>query len=83
MARIRTEEDVRNLALIELDMEYARMVLPGLSSDEVRLAAMHKARYEILSMPPELRHESRAWLEKFGFTRWRQIPWPPAGELPE
>ena len=70
-------------ALIELDMEYARETIPEASSDEVRLVAMHKARYEHTDVPAEYRHASRAWLEKFGFNRHKQQPWPPVGELPE
>ena len=77
------ELDSMYRALMHLDMEYAREMIPEASSDEVRLVAMHKARYELVTMPPELRHESRAWLEKFGFNRHKQQPWPPVGELPE
>lgn len=69
-------------ALIELDMKYADEMLPEISC-EARLVAMHKARYEHINVPAELRHASRAWLEQKGFNRFRQLPWPPAGELPE
>ena len=70
-------------ALINLDMEFARSELPECSSDLSRLAAMHKARYEFTTISAELRHESRAWLEKFGFHRYKNLPWPPEGMLEE
>ena len=75
-------EELRG-ALLTLNMEFARKAFPEMSGDEARLVAMHKARYEITSMPAELRHESRAWLEKFGYHRYQQLPWPPEEVLPE
>lgn len=59
----------RDEALRTLDMDYARTAIPGASSDEVRLMALHKARYETTRIAPELRQESRAWLEERGDTR--------------
>lgn len=73
----------RDKAVATLDMEYARKMMPGAASDEVRLCAMHKARYEMKRIAPELRHESRAWLEKNGYKRFMDLPWPTEGGLPE
>jgi hypothetical protein len=70
-------------ALIELDMNYAREILPDASNDEVLLCSLHKDRYEHVNIPPELRHASRAWLQERGFHRYKQLPWPAEGELPE
>lgn len=79
------EKDIaeRNRALANLDMEYARKMFPGASSDYVRLAAMHKARYEMVSLPAELRHESGLWLRLNGFKRLTGQDLLPEGELPE
>lgn len=40
------------------------------------LAAMHQARYELAHMEPELRHQSRRWLEDRGRARFKNLPWP-------
>ena len=50
---------------------------------DVALLTMHKARYEVFSMPRELRNESREWLEKRGYSRMYGLAWPPAGVMPE
>lgn len=48
-----------------------------------RLIAMHRARYELPEIDPQLRHESRAWLEARGYSRHADFgPWPPKGKLP-
>ena len=73
----------RHAALTALDMAWARKLIPNASSDDVLLAAMHKARYEIPSLPDELRHESRRWLEERSLSRFGKLPWPPAGQLEE
>jgi hypothetical protein len=70
----------RDVALSTLDLAWARENLPS-SSDEVLLAGMHKARYEIPSIADELRHESRRWLEERGRSRFGELPWPPEGVL--
>ena len=70
----------RNAALSTLDLAWARENLPT-ASDEVLLASMHKARYEIPSISDELRHESRRWLEEQGQSRFGGLPWPPEGVL--
>lgn len=72
----------RNKCLRELDMEYARVVMPAASSDFVRLISMHKARYECTDIEPELRQESRAWLEERKYSRLQNLEWPAVGELP-
>ncbi len=72
----------RNAALATLDMEYAREILPNASSDEVRLMAMHKARYECTAIMPALRHESEDWLRQHGCTRLNGGPLLPYLELP-
>lgn len=76
--------DKRDEALRTLDMDYARRVLPQASSDEVRLLAMHKARYECKTIGPEYRHASGAWLRERGFGRGIPgEPLLPEGELPQ
>lgn len=59
----------RNAALRDLDMEWARHTLPDVSSDKVRLMAMHEARYECTDLADELRHASGAWLAKHNCNR--------------
>jgi hypothetical protein len=77
------QESVRLFyALIELDMNYVREMVPEMTNDAARLVCLHKARYEHTGVPAEYRHASRAWLEQNGFSRYKQLPWPPAGELP-
>lgn len=70
----------RDRALIALDLEYARGLMPA-TTDEVRLVAMHKARYEVASIPRELRHASGAWLRERCYGRMCG-PLLPEGELP-
>lgn len=71
----------RNAALRILDMNYARELMPQASSDEVRLIAMHKARYSCTDIEPELRHASGAWLRERGYGAF-EGPLLPEGELP-
>lgn len=73
----------RDDALRTLDMDFARKLMPGASSDEVRLMALHKARYETTSMEPALRHASRAWLAERGYKRLTGTDLLPEGVLPE
>ena len=82
MRNWRSFAELRNQALRTLDMEYARKTMPAASSDEVRLMAMHKARYEVTSMEPDLRHASRVWLQDRGYARFYDLPWPTDGGLP-
>jgi hypothetical protein len=72
----------RNRVLRELDMEAARDMLPFASGDDVRLAAMHKARYDCKDIEPELRHASRAWLHERGMGDMHGASLLPEGELP-
>ena len=75
-------------ALERLDMEWAIAQLPESRRprDELGrfavLAGLHKARYELAPVAAQSRHESREWLEKNGFTRFQNRPWPPKGVLP-
>ena len=76
----------RNAAYMAMDLDYFRGLNRAAggrqpSSDEVLLASIHKARYECTGIPDSYRHESRAWLEQHGLTRYRGVPWPPEGIL--
>lgn len=72
----------RNAALLALDMTYAREQMPDASGDDVRLMAMHKARYECKDLPDAARHESAKWLRDRALGRFNG-PLLPEGELPE
>lgn len=72
----------RNAAFENLDIEFARKVLPQASSDEVLLIAMHKARYETTDIEDSLRHESAAYLKANGYGRMYGVPFPEDGSLP-
>lgn len=77
----------RNKALVELDVEWGRASISAISGgyvdEQVIMAALHKARYEVPAIPPTLRRESREWLEAHGFSRLLGQPWPEGDELPE
>ena len=73
----------RNKALATLDMKYAREMRPDATDDETRLVAMHKARYEVTSLDPSLRHESENYLRRHGYHRMGGLPLLPPGELPD
>jgi hypothetical protein len=77
---------LRNRAYMAMDLAFFRAAIidgdyPGPSSDTVLMASIHKARYECTGIPDKYRHESRAWLEQQGLTRYRGAPWPPTGVL--
>jgi len=72
----------KNKALCELDMVYARDLLPSASCDYSRLASLHKARYECVEIPRELRHESGLWLKENNFKRMTGEEILPEGVLP-
>lgn len=72
----------RNRALRALDIGYARRLMPTATGDDVRLMAMHKARYECTDLEPELRHASADWLRERGFSRMSGDPILPEGQLP-
>lgn len=59
----------RNKALLTLDMNWARKVMPTASNDHVRLIAMHKTRVEIRDMPLNLRMESASWLKAHNYSK--------------
>ncbi len=61
-------------ALLTLDMDYARKAMPDASGDDVRLAAMHKARHALTSMPMALRIESAQWLKANGMAGLGGMP---------
>lgn len=81
---LKDERRIRNRIMRELDIGYARLVMPEVEnlSDDVLLAGLHKIRYEATDMPTELREESRAWLIANMYDRLNGEPWPPTGELP-
>lgn len=67
--------------MVECDVKRMMEIVP-FTSEEAALVAIHKARYEVVGIADELRHESRRWLEANGFFRIKQLPWPPEGVLP-
>lgn len=71
----------RNQHLLDLDMEWARQQVPGIS-DEAQLIGMHKARVECVDLPAEARLLSVEWLREHGFKRSGGLDLPPPGELP-
>ena len=73
----------RDKALIDLDMDWARRTMPDVSDDLVRLMALHKARYEVTTLPAELRHTSGQWLRERGLSRFDGTDLLPEGMLPE
>lgn len=73
----------RNKHLIALDLSWARNKFGEGVSDLALLAFMHKARYNIPSIPEALRHESGAWLREFELTDFDGAPLLPRGQLPE
>ena len=75
--------DERNKALCELDMDYARQLMPLASNDFVRLIGMHKARYECTDIPRELRHESGNWLRERNLKAFKGKELMAEGILPE
>ncbi len=72
----------RNKALVELDESYVAATVPKAPS-EMRLMILHKSRYEVITIAPELRHASRKWLTERGYSRMTGTPLLPEGELPE
>jgi hypothetical protein len=72
----------RDRALLALDLDYARKQFPHASSDEVLLLSMHKARYELPSLPREARLESAEWLRANHYSGYGR-PLLPPGQLPE
>ena len=58
----------RNRALKTLDIKWARKN-SSLGDDETLLCALHKARYECLSIDKDLRAASGVWLRERGYKR--------------
>jgi hypothetical protein len=79
-ARLYAQE--RDAALVTLDMAWARRMMPAASCDEVRLAAMHKVRYDCTTLPRELRLASGEWLREHGMSGMQGRPLLPPGQLP-
>ena len=73
----------RNVALMALDIHWAREHCPGASGDDVLLLALHKARYDCADLPPEARHDSGEWLRSGGYGRISGGEILPPGELPD
>jgi hypothetical protein len=71
-----------NKALIMRDMDWARKMMPDVTSDHVRLMAMHMVRYECTDLDKAMRHTSGEWLLHHGYRRMTGDPLLPEGELP-
>jgi hypothetical protein len=72
----------RDAALIALDESYVAKTMPK-ANPAIRLLILHKARYEAVNVPAELRHASGKWLRDGGYVRLTGTPVLPEGELPE
>jgi hypothetical protein len=73
----------RDVALITLDMEWARNAMGRDICDAALLAGMHKARYNIPGLPDAVRHRSAEWLRERGLPDINGVPLLPPGQLPE
>lgn len=73
----------RNQALLDLDIEFVRKHLSQYQyrTDEFMLLILHKMRYEVATMPPDKRIESRKWLQNNGYKRIDNLPWPENDQL--
>lgn len=56
---------------------------PPMTNRLVLEAAAHKTRVERTSVASALRLESIEWLKVRSLSRWKGLPWPPEGQLPE
>ena len=65
-----------------LEMDIPKMAADYGLTPEVAEVALHKARFDAVSIPREMRAASREWLESRGYKRMMNMPWPPAGVLP-
>ena len=72
----------RNAALEAMDMRYAENMMPK-AAPEVRLMAMHKARYECTGISRDARLQSAAWMREHDIMRFTGTPVLPGKELPE
>ena len=79
----------RDKALTELDIDFAREMIRASGreitndTDDFWLTVLHQARYEATTVPKQLRHISRAWLEERNRTRMFGQEWPLNGDLPQ
>lgn len=85
--QIREWKAKRQDMLMRMDLSMARQHIIDSGhtppeDNETLLASLHKARYEVPSIPDGLRHASRQWLEERGCLRLGGLPWPADGELP-
>ncbi|OYZ79714.1 MAG: hypothetical protein B7Y09_09330 [Polaromonas sp. 24-63-21] len=71
----------RDAALRAMDVAAFQRECPDCPADVAEIA-MHKARYELPSMPRALRLESGEWLRARGYGRLKRGDILPAGELP-
>lgn len=81
-AELETYLAERNKALEGMDLTYGQSMLPKGTRLEVVELAMHKARYECLSISNAARHTSAAWLRERGYGRFDGSALLPEGELP-
>lgn len=83
----RARYDERDRILRELDVRAFINTLPFSLQETIlkqawenterdALAAMHAARYEMAHMEPDLRRQSRQWLEERKLPRFKNMPWP-------
>jgi hypothetical protein len=80
---IRRNVQERDDALAVMDMEWARKNMPYATSDEVRIIAMHKARYECTNLSNLTRQQSKDWLSSRGYSRIDGSKFLPDGEFPD
>ena len=73
----------RNRVLRDLDIasDLVTESMPG-ASDEVKLLALHKGRYECTAISDDLRRQSGEWLAARGYGRMTGDPIDLTGELP-
>lgn len=70
--------------LNNLDIEKARevLILDSYDDEEV-LTALHQLRYELPSIHPKLRYESRDYLQSNNIPRYKNAKWLEGDELPK
>ena len=73
----------RNRFLRDLDItsDLVAQAMPG-ASDEMKLLALHKGRYECTHISDDLRRQSAEWLVERGYGRMTGDPIDLTGELP-
>lgn len=76
-----TENEIMFEAIKTLNLDFAKGIFPE-AKEETLLIALHKSRYELRSMPDDLRKESGDWLRERGYGRLGLGAILPDGELP-